>query len=55
MSLTRYAKQVWYSVKVMARQDLLDGDALSVPVSLFSPHYQFWKSWARRRKAGAQK
>ncbi|MBI3881252.1 MAG: glycosyltransferase [Verrucomicrobia bacterium] len=55
VSLKRYAKQVWYSMKVMAMQDLRDGDALSVPVSLFSPHYQFWKSWARQRTARAQK
>jgi cellulose synthase/poly-beta-1,6-N-acetylglucosamine synthase-like glycosyltransferase len=54
VSLGRYAKQIWYATKVMALQDLRDGDPLSVPVSLFSPHYQFWKSWARRRAARVQ-
>lgn len=54
VSFGRYAKQVWYALKVMALQDLRDGDPLSVPVSLYSPHYQFWKSWARRRAARVQ-
>ncbi len=50
-----YLKQVSYSFKVMAREDLRAGDPLSVPVSLFSPHYQFWRSWWRGhfRRAGA--
>jgi glycosyltransferase involved in cell wall biosynthesis len=43
-----YAKQIIYSLKVMALQDCQAGDPLSVPISLLSPHYQFWKSWARR-------
>jgi glycosyltransferase involved in cell wall biosynthesis len=45
-----YFKQIAYSLKVMARQDLQEGDMMSVPISLFSPHYQFWKSWARRQQ-----
>lgn len=48
MSLKAYLKQIVYSIKVMARQDLQAGDVLSVPISLFSPHYQFLKSWLRR-------
>jgi cellulose synthase/poly-beta-1,6-N-acetylglucosamine synthase-like glycosyltransferase len=43
-----YFKQVGYSIKVMARQDLESGDPLSALVSLFSPHYQFWRSRWRR-------
>ncbi len=48
ISWARYLRQIVFSVKVMARQDLRDHDPLSVPISLFSPHYQFWKSWRRR-------
>lgn len=55
VSLARYARQVSYSLKILALRDLREGDPLSVPVSLFSPHYQFWKSWARQRTARAQK
>ncbi len=43
-----YLKQMTYSVKVMARQDLRAGDPLSVPISLISPHYQFWRSVMRK-------
>ena len=39
-----YLSQIAYSVKVMVREDLRDGDPFSVPISLLSPHYQFWKS-----------
>lgn len=49
VSVHGYLRQVWFSLKVMARRDLQDGDLLSLPISLFSPHYQFWKSWIRRR------
>jgi len=47
VSLRGYGKQIWYAIKVMAMSDIQDGDLLSVPISLFSPHYQFWKSWLR--------
>ncbi len=55
VSWRQYFKQVAYAAKVMARQDLRDGDLWSVPVSLFTPHYQFWKSWTRRSSASAQR
>lgn len=45
-----YRKSVGYSIKVMVPSDLRAGDPLSVPVSLVSPHYQFWRSWLRRRR-----
>lgn len=48
VSWNAYLKQVLYSVKVMAVQDLRAGDPLSVPISLLCPHYQFWKSWWRQ-------
>ena len=44
VSLSSYVKQISYSIKVMARCDLKAGDPLSVPISLLSPHYQFWKT-----------
>jgi glycosyltransferase involved in cell wall biosynthesis len=43
-----YFKQIIYSLKVMARQDLEAGDPLGIPISLLSPHYQFWKSLRRK-------
>jgi GT2 family glycosyltransferase len=39
-----YRKSVAYSIKCMAMDDLRAGDLLSVPLSLFSPHYHFWRS-----------
>lgn len=48
VSWRAYLRQISYSVKVMARQDLQARDPLGVPISLLSPHYQFWKSWLRR-------
>jgi glycosyltransferase involved in cell wall biosynthesis len=39
-----YLKQIVYSIRVMAVEDAKDGDLLSVPISLFTPHYQFWRS-----------
>lgn len=48
ISLREYAKKIWFSFRVMALLDLRDGDFLSVPISLFVPHYQFWRSWLNR-------
>lgn len=48
-----YLKQIWFSIKVMAIQDLQDGDVLAALVSLFSPHYQFWKSLAGKLCLGS--
>lgn len=50
MTWKGYFKQIVYSIKVMAREDLRDGDAGSAWVSLLSPHYQFWNSWSRRMR-----
>lgn len=43
-----YWRNIGYSIKAMAAQDLREGDPLSVPVSLVTPHYQFWRSRFRR-------
>ncbi|HEY4356850.1 MAG TPA: glycosyltransferase [Acidobacteriaceae bacterium] len=50
MTLKGYMKQIVYSIKVMAREDLQEGDPASACVSLLSPHYQFWNSWFRRMR-----
>jgi GT2 family glycosyltransferase len=46
-SWREYRKGIGYSIKCMARDDLRAGDLLSVPVSLLSPHYHFWRSFLR--------
>ena len=40
-----YRKSIAHSIKCMAMDDLRAGDPLSVPVSLLSPHYHFWRSF----------
>jgi GT2 family glycosyltransferase len=49
-----YGKQIAYSLKVMARRDFQEGDALGIPISLLSPHYQFWKSFWRNKQTKSQ-
>lgn len=44
ISLKGYLKQIYFSLKVMAMQDLEDFDLLCLFISLFSPHYQFFKT-----------
>jgi glycosyltransferase involved in cell wall biosynthesis len=39
-----YCRQIVYSIKVMAKDDLRAGDPLAALISLISPHYQFWRS-----------
>ncbi len=46
-SYQEYFKNIVFAFKVMAMADLRDRDLLSVPVSLFCPHYRFWRSWWR--------
>ena len=47
ISLKSYFKNIVYSFKCMACQDLKAGDPLSVSISLFCPHVQFWTSVVR--------
>lgn len=54
VSWKEYLKQMVYSVKVMARQDWESGDIFAVPISLLSPHYQFWRSWILRSRNRSQ-
>jgi glycosyltransferase involved in cell wall biosynthesis len=42
-----YRKSIAHSIKCMAKDDLLAGDLLSVPVSLLCPHYHFVRSLRR--------
>jgi hypothetical protein len=46
-----YWKNIGYSLKAMARDDLRARDPLSIPLSLATPHYQFWRTWFRRISA----
>jgi cellulose synthase/poly-beta-1,6-N-acetylglucosamine synthase-like glycosyltransferase len=48
ISIRKYGRLVWYSVRVLALRDIKDKDFFSIPISLSCPHYQFWKSWIRR-------
>jgi glycosyltransferase involved in cell wall biosynthesis len=54
VSFMAYVKHIWYSLRVMALRDIRDGDLISLPLSLFSPHYQFWRSWWRRYSGRVQ-
>ena len=44
-----YLRQIAYSIKVMARQDLSAGDPAAAAISLLTPHYHAWKTLLRRR------
>jgi glycosyltransferase involved in cell wall biosynthesis len=44
-SWREYRRSIAHSIKCMAMDDLRAGDPLSVPVSLLSPHYHFWRSF----------
>ena len=50
-SWSDYFRQIAFSLKGMALQDLRAGDPFSVPISLLSPHYRFWRS--RRKSSSA--
>jgi glycosyltransferase involved in cell wall biosynthesis len=43
-----YWRAIGYSLKGMVVADLGAADPLSVPISLFVPHFQFWRSRLRR-------
>jgi GT2 family glycosyltransferase len=43
MSPADYLRQIKYSVKVMAREDMETTDIGAALISLISPHYQFWR------------
>jgi glycosyltransferase involved in cell wall biosynthesis len=45
-----YLRQIVFSVKVMALEDLRANDLPSVFLSLFSPHYQLWYSQMRSKR-----
>ncbi len=54
ISALDYLKLISYSIKVMARQDWVAHDPSCIPLSLLAPHYQFWRSWWRRRQGISQ-
>lgn len=45
-----YLRQVWYSLKVMAREDVARGDHGAAAISLLCPHYCLGKSLLARRR-----
>jgi len=47
-SWSGYFRNIVYSIRGMAKQDLDVGDPLSVLISLMCPHYQFWRSFIKR-------
>lgn len=44
MTVPAYLRQIIYSIKVMAREDLLAHDPAAALISLICPHYQYWMS-----------
>jgi GT2 family glycosyltransferase len=44
-----YWRNVVYSIKAMAWQDLRAGDPSAALISLLCPHYQFWRTMSRSR------
>lgn len=44
IALRNHLKQISYSIKVMAIQDLKARDLAAALISLVAPHYQFWAS-----------
>ncbi|MFN9547536.1 MAG: glycosyltransferase [Cyanobacteriota bacterium] len=48
LSWRNYWKNFVFSFKYMAIRDLLEGDLFSVPISLISPHFQFWMTLVRK-------
>jgi glycosyltransferase involved in cell wall biosynthesis len=48
--LRDYLRQIVFSIKVMAAQDLKCSDPLAAVISLLSPHYQLWKSLCAKRQ-----
>lgn len=45
VSLKQYLLNIYFSIKVMAWNDLKDFDILRAFISLICPHYQFWKNF----------
>jgi glycosyltransferase involved in cell wall biosynthesis len=49
-----YARSISYSIRHMARTDLVEGDFAGALVSLLSPHDHFWRSLWRKRPASGR-
>lgn len=45
LTFLEYTRLVIYSIKVMCKQDIMKKNYICALISLFSPHYQFFKSW----------
>ena len=55
VSWKAYARQIAYALKVMAAADWQARDLPCLLITLFSPHYQFWRSWWRARSEIARR
>lgn len=53
VSLPAYARAAWFSLRVMARSDLREGDVPSAFISAYAPHFQFWRSVLRKKPRGS--
>jgi glycosyltransferase involved in cell wall biosynthesis len=49
-SIFSYIRQIIYSFKVLVVKDIVKRDFMSVVISILCPHYQFWRSWSRRKR-----
>jgi glycosyltransferase involved in cell wall biosynthesis len=54
ISFAKYWKLIGHSLKVLVVLDWQEQDPLSIPISLFVPHYQFWRSWWRKQRGKTQ-
>ena len=45
-----YCEWIVESINCLVLQDVRSGDWSSVPISLYCPHYRFWKSWWHKVK-----
>ena len=43
-----YCQWIIDSITHMTVKDFQSGDFLSIPISLFAPHYRFWRSWCAK-------
>ena len=48
ISVPAYFRAIWFAFRVMAARDLSERDWPAAAISLYSPHYQFWRSVVRR-------
>jgi glycosyltransferase involved in cell wall biosynthesis len=50
-SLKAYLKNIWFSIRCMAAEDLAAGDPKAAGISLLAPHAQLWRRLAARGRS----